>query len=102
MEVLSLAGTVFIGYNLIRFILYISKVTYYFHISPLPPPLDFPANRAFGREGDGRRRHEGGKKDERSRNEGRKEGRRRDEGVRIREGRRRDEGVRIKQEKEEL
>lgn len=31
-----------------------------------------------------------------------KEGRRRDEGVRIREGRRRDEGVRIKQEKEEL
>lgn len=98
MEVLSLAGTVFIGYNLIRFILYISKVTYYFPISPLPPPLDFPANRAFGREGDGRRRHEGGKKDERSRNEGR----RRDEGVRIRQGRRRDEGVRIKEEKEEL
>ena len=30
------------------------------------------------------------------------EGRRRDEGVRIREGRRRDEGVRIKEEKEEL
>ena len=31
-----------------------------------------------------------------------KEGRRRDEGVRIRQGRRRDEGVRIKEEKEEL
>ena len=41
MEVLSLAGTVFIGYNLIRFILYISKVTYYFPISTLPPPPRF-------------------------------------------------------------